>query len=217
MDQRPLALALIATALLLVPVAAAAQDQSPPPSPAPESLPVAEATPVAAASVAPIDDERLAELEALVPPALAGLPLGDNLVLATGEELATVMSDEEAAILGSMLETNASTMADYAAATTFLELAGDDVVVIQAHRVAGVPATETMDTWIEILTRDLSEPEVVEGFIGGRPVTLVSDAAAPERPLLHLYPDGEVTWMMVAADEGLVDSFLDSLHGSEAG
>jgi hypothetical protein len=179
-----------------------------------ESSPAAsEAPPTASA----IDDERLAELEALVPSALAGLPLGDNLRLATGEELIAVMSEEESAIIGELLDSNDKTVADYAAAITYLPLSGDDIVVIQAHRINDVPAARTIDTWVEILTRSMAEPTVSDGFIGGRAVTLVSDAAGPDMPLLHLFPNDDVMWMMVAADQGLVESFIDSIRARGEG
>ena len=185
------------TAALVLPGGAAfAQDESADPSPAAEET---------------ADDARLTELEALVPPALAGLPLDENLQLATGEELATVMSPEEAAVLGDMLEANGATIEDYAAATTWLPITDTDVVVLQAHRVTGVDASQTVDAWVEILSMGMTEPQAKEGFIAGRAVTLVSDAAQPEVPLVHLYPIFDVMWMIVAADQALVEEAVNTV------
>ena len=195
------------TAALLLPSGAVlAQDETTTVSPAPE------------ATMAAIDD-RLTELAALLPPALAGLPLGDNLQFATGEQLATVMSAEETAMLGALLEANGKTAADYAAATTWLPITETDIVVLQAHRIEGVDASQTIDAWVQIVSLGLEEPQVSEGFIGGRPVTLMSDAAMPEVPLLHLFPADDVVWMMVAADQDLVEAAMDELgaDGGEVG
>jgi len=190
------------TAVLLLPSGAVVAQDDADASPAPE------------ATMA-VDDPRLAELEALIPPALAGLPLGDNLVLATGEELVSVMKPEESDILLALLDEHDKTTADYAAATTWLPISDSDVVVVQAHRVAGVDASETIATWVEILSLGLEEPDIAEGFISGRPVTLVSDASRPEVPLLHLYPAGDVMWMIVAADQAIVEEAVGAVDGEK--
>ena len=45
----------------------------------------------------------------------------------------------------------------------------------------------------------------------GRAVTLVSDAAQPEVPLVHLYPTRDVMWMIVAADQALVEEAINTV------
>jgi hypothetical protein len=195
-------LALSAT-LLLPSVAAVAQDEA------------TEASPAADATMA-VDDDRLAELEALVPMVLAGLPLTDNLRLATGEELASVMSPEEVAVLGALLEANGKTVSDYGAASTWLPITDTDIVVIQAHRIRGVDAEQTKAAWVEILSMGLEEPQIADGFIGGRPVTLVSDGAHPEVPLLHVFPARDVMWMVVAADQAIVEEAMKAIDASAA-
>lgn len=198
MKLRLLPTVALAAALLLPSGATLAQDEAP------------EALPDAAASMT-ADDPRLAELEALVPPALAGLPLGENLQLATGEELQAVMTEEEAAILDEMLTTNSRSWSDYAAATTFLPVTDADVVVIQAHRVAGIDASQTIDAWIEILTMGLGEADVAEGYVAGRQVTLVTDKSRPEVPVLHMFPAGDVVWMVVTVDEAFVEETMEAV------
>ncbi|MEA2025371.1 MAG: hypothetical protein U9O18_01635 [Chloroflexota bacterium] len=191
--------AMALTAALLLPSGTAlAQDGSTTPDPATGAAMTAE-------------DPRFAELEALVPPALAGLPLGDNLVFATGEELLDIMQPEESAILEEVLEANGKTPADYAAATSWLPTSESDIVVIQAHRIAGVDASETMEAWVEIVSVNLDDPQSAEGFIAGRPVTLVSDASSPEVPTLHLFPAGDVMWMIIAADEAIVEEAMGAV------
>jgi hypothetical protein len=192
----------LSAALLLPASAAFAQDEAP------------DASPDAAASMT-TDDPRLAELEALVPPALAGLTLGENLQLATGEELRAVMSEGEAAVLDEMLTANGRSWSDYAAATTFVPITGSDVVVIQAHRVAGIDASQTIDAWLEILAMGLGEADVAEGSIAGRAVTLVTDKSRPEVPLLHMFPAGDVVWMVVAVDEAFVEETMEAV-GADA-
>ena len=161
------------------------------------------------------DDPRLTELEALVPPALAGLPLTENLQVATGEQMVGVMEPEEAAVLGDLLEANGKTTADYAAAATYIPVTDAQVVVIQAHRITGVPAAETIDAWVEILSMNLADPQVSEGFIGGRAVTLMSDGDNPEAPLLHMFPAADVVWMMWTDDEALVGAAMDEVDADE--
>ena len=119
--------------------------------------------PAADASMA-AEDPRFAELETLMPPALAGLPLGDNLVFATGEELLDIMQPEESAILEEVLEANGKTAADYAAATSWLPTSESDIVVVQAHRIAGVAASETIEAWVEIVSVNLEDPPVGRGL-----------------------------------------------------
>ncbi len=165
------------------------------------------------------DDPRLTELEALVPPALAGLPLGENLQLATGEQLAEVMQPEEAAVLGDLLEANEATVADYAAAATYLPVTDTHTVVIQVHRIRGVPAAETIDAWVEILSMNVEDPKSSEGYIAGRAVTLMSDASNPDAPLLHMFPAGDAVWMMWTNDTALVETAMDEVgaDGAEEG
>jgi len=100
------------------------------------------------------DDPRLAELEALVPPALSGLPLRENLRLLTGEEALAAMSAEEAALVQAMLDENGKTTADYAAAATFVQTSATDVVILQAHRIEGLDAATAIDTWVQMRTRE---------------------------------------------------------------
>lgn len=168
------------------------------------------------ASVSAVDP-RIAALEALVPPTLAGLRLDENLRLATGEELAAVMSPEETAVLEEAFAANGASFADYVAAATWLPVADTDIVVIQAHRIAGVPAAETIDAWVEILSMHTTEPEVSEGSVAGREITLMSDAANAAAPLLHLFPADDVVWMMWADDQLLVEEAMDQVGADEGG
>lgn len=193
----------LAAALLLPASAALAQDDP------------AEAS-TAPAESAPAVDPRLTELAALVPPVLAGVPLDENLRLATGEDLATVMSPEEAAVLEGLLAAHDATIADYAAAATWLPITDTEVVVIQAHRVTGVAAADTIDAWVEILSMSTTEPQVSEGSVAGRAVTLMSDAANEAAPRLHMFPVEDVVWMMWADDELLVEEAMDEV-GADGG
>lgn len=191
------------TAALLLPAGAAlAQDDA------------AEATAEPAAS-APAADPRLTELAALVPTVLAGLPLDENLRLATGEDLATVMSPEEVAVLDDLLAANGASLADYAAAATWLPITDTEVVVIQAHRVAGISAADTIDAWVEILSMSTTEPQVAKGSVAGRQVTLMSDAANEAAPMLHMFSAEDVVWMMWADDELLVEEAMDQVGADE--
>jgi len=162
------------------------------------------------------DDPRLAELEALVPPALSGLPLGENLRLLTGEEALAAMSAEEAALVQTMLDENGKTTADYAAAATFVQTSATDVVILQAHRIEGLDAATAIDTWVQMLSLSLTEPESAEGFISGRPVTLLSDGADPDVPLIHLYPMLDTTWLMAAADQAILEEAVEEISGPGA-
>jgi len=158
------------------------------------------------------EDPRLVELGALIPSALAGLPLDENLQLATGEQLMSVMRPEEVAVLDELLAATDRTAADYAAAATALEVTAEQIVYIQAHRIAGVEAAETIDAWVDILSLSVGEPQVSEDSVGGRPVTLMSDAANPEAPRLHMFPALDVVWMMWTDDEVLVGAAIDAVE-----
>ncbi len=191
----------LAVALLLPAAAVAAQEEASP-SPGP-------------AAASPAADPRFIELAELLPASLADRPLADNLTLATGEQLFALMRPEESAILQGMLDDAGRTVADYAAATTWLPISDTSVVVVQAHRMAGVDAAATMEAWVEVLTLNLSEPQVDDGSVAGRPVTLVSDASVPEVPPLHLFPVGDVMWMIVAADEAVVEEAMLAVTDEE--
>jgi hypothetical protein len=194
--------ALALSALLLLPAGSVmAQDDA-----------VASAGPDA---VAADQDPRLTELVALLPAELAGASLADNLTLATGEQLFALMRPEESAIIQGMLDAGGTTVADYAAATTWLPVTATSVVVVQAHRIAGIDADATTDAWVEVLTVNLADPQVSAGSVAGRPVTLISDAAAPEVPSLYLFPEGDVTWMIVAADEAIVEEAMAAVESTE--
>ncbi len=173
------------------------------------------ASPVPGATMAAVDT-RLAQLEELMPPTLAGLPLDDNLQLATGEELISVMQPQESDLLLTLLDEHDKTPADYAAGATWLPLADGDIVVVQAHRIAGIDAGRTIEAWLQILALGLEQPATSEGLIGGRPVRLLANEAMPDMPLLYLFPVDDVIWMVVAADEAIVEEAMAAV-GAEGG
>lgn len=184
-------LALTLTAMLALPVAIAAQDAA-------TSSPVPEPSPTAA-------DSRLAELEALVPEYFAGLPLRENMQSAPGELLTSRMEDEERAVFEAMLESTGKTIADYAAASVPVRIDESSAIVIQPHRVSGIDAAATLETWIEILSLNAERPAVERTRIVGQDVVLVSDDARPDFPLLHVFAAGDVVWMVVAEDPAVIE------------
>ena len=157
------------------------------------------------------DDSRLVQLEQLMPSTLAGLSLDDNLQLATGEELISVMQPQESDLVLALLDEHGKTPADYAAAATWLPFADEDIVVVQAHRIAGIDAASTTEAWLAILSLGLEQPASSEGRIGGRPVRLLADEVMPDMPLLHLFPADDVMWMVVAADEAIVEEAMAAI------
>lgn len=197
---RLLALALcVATAL---PASAAAQDDT--------------AAGAATASPAASADTRLAELEAIVPEFVAGLPLRENMQSAPGELLAARMDDDERTVFETMLEANGKTLADYAAANVPLRVDESDVIVIQLHRVTGIDAAATLDAWVEILGLNTRRPAIEQATIVGHDVRLVSDDARPDFPLLYVFAAGDVTWMVVARDEAVVEEAVRTLSAASA-
>ena len=166
------------------------------------------------ASLVPVDP-RLGELEALIPASLAGLALGDNLMLATGEELLSIMLPEEADIVLGVLDENDKTVADYAAATSYLSLADTEILVLQAHRIAGIDASETVDAWVEVLSMGLDDPLIEQGEIDGRAVTVISDGSA-QGVRLQLFPAGDVIWMIVGADETIMTEAMEAVGADGA-
>lgn len=187
---RPL-LALALTTMLASPAAAAAQAEAAS-SPAPDTAPAAA-------------DTRLAELEALVPEYFAGLPLRENMQSAPGELLTPRMDDDERAVFEAMLEATGKTIADYAAASVPVRIDETSAIVIQPHRVSGIDASATLDSWIEILSLNAERPVVEETRIAGQDVVLVSDDARPDFPLLHVFAAGDVVWMVIAEDEAVIE------------
>lgn len=181
----------LAVALLLPIAAAQAQDDV--------------ETPTQPAPLEAVEDTRIEDLTALVPENLAGLPLRENLQAATGEQLAEQMSDDERTVFEAMLAANGKTLSDYAAANILVPVTDTDFVVFQPHRVSGIEAEATIDDWVEILGLNAERPRVIEQVIAGRDVSLVSDDARPDFPLLHLFAGGDVMWMVVAQDEALVE------------
>ncbi len=161
-----------------------------------------------ATAVAP---DSIAELKAIMPSELAGLELAENLQLASGEQLFSVMRQEEAALLLEVFDANDKTVADYAAATTLLPVSESDIVIVQAHRIAGIDAAATIETWVAVLSVKLQEPVVARSDIDGRAVTLVSDATRPEVPLLYLFAAGDIVWMIVTADQSIVAEAMDAV------
>ena len=191
MTHRSLLLAVSLTAMLALPTAAAAQDEV-------ASSPLPEASPVAG-------DQRLAQLEALVPEYFAGLPLRENMQSAPGELLTSRMDDGERAVFEAMLEDAGKTIADYAAASVPVRIDESNAIVIQPHRVSGIDAVATLDSWIEILSLNAERPAVERTRIAGQDVVLVSDDARPDFPLLHVFASGDVVWMVVAEDPAVIE------------
>jgi hypothetical protein len=161
-----------------------------------------------ATAVAP---DSIAELEAIMPSELAGLELAENLQLASGEQLFSVMRQEEAALLLEVFDANDKTVADYAAATALLPVSESDIVIVQAHRIAGIDAAATIETWVAVLSVKLQEPVVARSDIDGRTLTLVSDATRPEVPLLYLFAAGDIVWMIVTTDQSIVAEAMDAV------
>ena len=185
-------------AMLLLPGAATAQDDTAEPS----------ATPAA------VDDTRIAELRALVPEQLAGIPLREDLQVATGEQLAGQMSDDEYAVFEAMLTEQDRSFADYVAANVYLPITDTQVVVVQAHRVEGIDASEAIEGWIEILGLNAEQPRVVAASIAEREVVLVSDDARPDFPPLAMFAAGDVVWMVVSENEALVQEAVRTLSAA---
>jgi hypothetical protein len=171
----------------------------------------ADPSPVSAVA-APLVDPRLGDLVGLLPQALLGLPLGAELRLVTGEGLAAGLPPGELAVIEALLEAEDKTLADYAAASTRLRPSDTQVVFIEAHRLAGVDAARTIDAWVEIYSMNVTDPRVVEGFVGGREVKLMTDAADERVPTLHLFPADDVAWMMWASEQALVDGAIEELE-----
>jgi len=192
-----IAVVALAATLLLPSTVAVGQDGS------------AETTPSADATV--VAPDSVAELEAIMPSELAGLELAANLQLASGEQLFSVMRPEEAALLLEVFDANGKTVSDYAAATTLLPVSESDIVIVQAHRIAGIDAAGTIDTWVEVLSVKLQEPVVATSDIDGRAVTLVSDATRPEMPLLYLFAAEDIVWMIVTVDQSIVAEAMDAI------
>ena len=184
-------LAVSLTAMLALPAAAAAQDEV-------ASSPLPEASPVAA-------DQRLAQLEMLVPEYFAGLPLRENMQSAPGELLSSRMDGDERAVFEAMLENAGKSIADYAAASVPVRIDEANAIVIQPHRVTGIDAVATLDSWIEILRLNAERPVVERTRIAGQDVVLVSDDARPDFPLLHVFASGDVVWMVVAEDPAVIE------------
>ena len=185
-------------AVLLLPGAATAQDDTAEPS----------ATPAA------VDDTRIAELRVLVPEQLAGIPLREDLQVATGEQLAGQMSDDEYAVFEEMLTEQGRSFADYVAASVYLPITDTQVVVVQAHRVEDIDASETIEGWIEILGLNAEQPRVVAASIAGREFVLVSDDAHPDFPPLTMFAAGDVVWMVVSENEALVQEAVRALSAA---
>lgn len=184
-------LAVSLSAMLTLPAAAAAQDEV-------ASSPLPEASSVAA-------DQRLAQLEMLVPEYFAGLPLRENMQSAPGELLTSRMDDDERAVFEAMLEDAGKSIADYAAASVPVRVDEANAIVIQPHRVTGIDAVATLDSWIEILSLNAERPVVDRTRIAGQDVVLVSDDARPDFPLLHVFASGDVVWMVVAEDPAVIE------------
>lgn len=196
---------LLTAALLLLPASsllAQDSDQS-----APSTDPGATASP----------DPRLIHLASLVPPAIAGLATGEHLELATGEQLINLLRPAARAVLESLLEANDAVVADYAAASTWVTTAEAGVAVLQAHRIEGVDAAATIDSWVELVSLDLEEPASGQGFVSGQPVTVVSDTVTPEVPPLYLFPRGDVVWMVVAPDDAIVTQIMAAVGAARTG
>ncbi len=97
----------------------------------------------------------------------------------------------------------------------YLGYFGQKVLIVdldpQAHRIAGIDAAATIETWVAVLSVKLQEPVVARSDIDGRAVTLVSDATRPEVPLLYLFAAGDIVWMIVTADQSIVAEAMDAV------
>lgn len=162
-------------------------------------------------------DDRLSTLEALLPVYVAGLPLADDLRIATGEQLVEVMRPEEAQLLAGLLETSGKSPADYAAAASSLAIDEERVAVIQAHRIGGLAASDSIDTWVSILSLDVPGVSVEATDVLGHPVTRLTDPATPTAAPLLLFPLDDVVWMVWTGDDQLGAAAIEAIAAARAG
>lgn len=159
-----------------------------PPEPSPEPLP----------TESPVKDPDLA---ARMPAAVADSPLSVDSY--RGSEITADMDPAQVEGLVALMEEVGGSLADFSVAIGQGSV-GDGFVGILAVRVAGVEAALLVDRLPGVLFG--VEDTGITTTLAGREVKVISPYDdAPQEENLHVFPDGDIIWMVMAPEPHLSD------------
>jgi peptidyl-prolyl cis-trans isomerase B (cyclophilin B) len=147
-----------------------------------------------------------AELQAMLPVEIAGLPLQSTAF--TSDEILPG-SGEDAAVLEltSISEANDASIAELAIATAGSDDGSGTFVTVLAGSIPGVPADLVAEPMRQLIIGDTEGAEISDMVIAGRDVKQVQDTqdAGPENTIYVIESD-DVVWFVVADPDSLEEA-----------
>jgi len=147
-----------------------------------------------------------AELQAMLPVEIAGLPLQSNAF--TSDQILPG-SGEDAAVLEltSISEANDASIAELAIATAGSDDGSGTFVTVLAGSIPGVPAGLVAEPMRQLIIGDTEGAEISDMVIAGRDVKQVQDTqdAGPENTI-YVIESGDVVWFVVADPDSLEEA-----------
>jgi hypothetical protein len=144
------------------------------------------------------------ELEALFPDSVGGQPLEVQSV--TGDMVSSIMSNPQTLQqLNDFLASIGKSLADVSVGVGFFT--GPPAGSIIAVRIRGTDMASIAPQILPIITAQMTDPQQTAVQVGGKNVTKVNSAGAPDEQAQYLYPRGDVLWTVSTVEPALTEVF----------
>jgi len=157
-------------------------------------------------------EQHAADLVALFPAELGGVPLVDDLDVDVGQELLAELdpsnpdhADEIADIKG-IIEAAGATVDDAATAVSFVELDDTTYGYMAAFHIRGGDMQQALPLFMASFQEDVPASRVEQAQIANREVTLLYDEESPESDPLVVVAIGDVIWLLSAPERFLEEA-----------
>jgi hypothetical protein len=145
------------------------------------------------------------ELEALFPDTIGGQAY--DLQSVGGEAISMILGNDPDTLqqLNTFLTSIGKSLSDVSMGVGFF--VGPPAGSIIAVRIRGTDMPSLAPQIIPLITSSLTDPQQTEVQVGGKTVTKVNPAGAPDEQAQYLYPRNEVLWAVSTVDPALTEVF----------
>jgi hypothetical protein len=145
------------------------------------------------------------ELEAQFPATVGGQPIEVQSV--AGDMVSQVLGNnpEDLQQLTDFLSSIGKSVADLSVGVGFVT--GPPAASIIAVRIKGTDMASITPQIMPLLTSNLTDPQQTPAQVGGKNVTKLNEAGAPDEQAQYIYPHGDVLWTVSSVDPALTEIF----------
>jgi hypothetical protein len=145
------------------------------------------------------------ELEAQFPDSVGGQPIEVQSV--TGDMVSSILGSDPEALqqLNDFLASIGKTLADVSVGVGFYS--GPPAGSIIAIRIRGIDMASIAPQILPLITAQMTDPQQTAVQVGGKNVTKVNSAGAPDEQAQYLYPRGDVLWTVSTVEPALTEVF----------